>query len=635
MSSYSIKSLEQYFKVYRKSIKNPSKFWAKIADNNFTWYQKWDKVLEYDMQNAEFTWFRNAKLNITKNCIDRHLANKGDKPAIIFEANNPDEPSRSYTYSQLYTEVSKMANVLREQGMQKGDRVCIYLPMIPELAFSILACARIGAVHSVVFAGFSANALSARINDSTCKMLITADGGYRGTKIIDLKKIADGALSNTPSIEKVLVVKRTNNDVNMQEGRDMWLQPLIDKAESTSLAEVMDAEDPLFILYTSGSTGKPKGMLHTTAGYMVYTAYTFKNVFNYQDGDVYWCTADVGWITGHSYIIYGPLLNGATTVMFEGIPSYPSHSRFWEVIQKHQVNQFYTAPTAIRSLAKEKIEYIQNFELDSLKVIGSVGEPINEEAWHWYNDHVGNKRCPLVDTWWQTETGGVIISAIPFVTPTKPTYASLPLPGIKPVLMDELRNEIEVNQKIGNLCIELPWPGMARTIWGDHQRFIDTYFSTFPGKYFSGDGALRDEVGYYRITGRVDDVIIVSGHNMGTAPIEDAINEHQFVAESAIVGYPHDIKGNGLYGYIVLKESGEWRDKNNLIKEINQLITDQIGPIAKLDKVQFVSGLPKTRSGKIMRRILRKIAENELSDFGDISTLLNPEVVDEIKNGRV
>lgn len=635
MSSYSIKSLEQYFKVYRKSIKNPSKFWAKIADNNFTWYQKWDKVLEYDMQNAEFTWFRNAKLNITKNCIDRHLANKGDKPAIIFEANNPDEPSRSYSYSQLYTEVSKMANVLREQGVQKGDRVCIYLPMIPELAFSILACARIGAVHSVVFAGFSANALSARINDSTCKMLITADGGYRGTKIIDLKKIADGALSNTPSIEKVLVVKRTNNEINMQEGRDMWLQPLIDKAESTSLAEVMDAEDPLFILYTSGSTGKPKGMLHTTAGYMVYTAYTFKNVFNYQDGDVYWCTADVGWITGHSYIIYGPLLNGATTVMFEGIPSYPTHSRFWEVIQKHQVNQFYTAPTAIRSLAKEKIEYIQNFELDSLKVIGSVGEPINEEAWHWYNDHVGNKRCPLVDTWWQTETGGVIISAIPFVTPTKPTYASLPLPGIKPVLMDELRNEIEVNQKIGNLCIELPWPGMARTIWGDHQRFIDTYFSTFPGKYFSGDGALRDEVGYYRITGRVDDVIIVSGHNLGTAPIEDAINEHQFVAESAIVGYPHDIKGNGLYGYIVLKESGEWRDKNNLIKEINQLITDQIGPIAKLDKVQFVSGLPKTRSGKIMRRILRKITENELSDFGDISTLLNPEVVDEIKNGRV
>lgn len=635
MSSYSIKSLEQYFKVYRKSINNPKKFWGKIAENNFTWYQKWDKVLEYDMQKAEFTWFRNAKVNITKNCIDRHLANKGDKPAIIFEPNNPEEPSRQYTYSQLYTEVSKMANVLREQGVGKGDRVCIYLPMIPELAFSILACARVGAIHSVVFAGFSSTALSARINDSTCKMLITSDGGFRGTKIIDLKKIADNALKNTPSIEKVLVVKRTNNDINMQKDRDIWLQPLLDKAESTNVAEVMDAEDPLFILYTSGSTGKPKGMLHTTAGYMVYTAFTFKNVFNYQDDDVYWCTADVGWITGHSYIIYGPLLNGATTLMFEGIPSYPTHSRFWEVIKKHNVNQFYTAPTAIRSLAKEKIEYIQHFELDSLKVIGSVGEPINEEAWHWYNDHVGNKRCPLVDTWWQTETGGVIISAIPFVTPTKPTYASLPLPGIKPVLMDELRNEIEVNQKIGNLCIELPWPGIARTIWGDHQRFIDTYFTTFPGKYFSGDGALRDEVGYYRITGRVDDVIIVSGHNLGTAPIEDAINEHQFIAESAIVGYPHDIKGNGLYGYVVLKESGEWRDKNNLIKEINQLISDQIGPIAKLDKVQFVSGLPKTRSGKIMRRILRKIAENELSDFGDISTLLNPEVVDEIKDGRI
>lgn len=635
MSSYSIKSLEQYFKVYRKSINNPKKFWGKIAENNFTWYQKWDKVLEYDMQKAEFTWFRNAKVNITKNCIDRHLANKGDKPAIIFEPNNPEEPSRQYTYSQLYTEVSKMANVLREQGVGKGDRVCIYLPMIPELAFSILACARVGAIHSVVFAGFSSTALSARINDSTCKMLITSDGGFRGTKIIDLKKIADNALKNTPSIEKVLVVKRTNNDINMQKDRDIWLQPLLDKAESTNVAEVMDAEDPLFILYTSGSTGKPKGMLHSTAGYMVYTAFTFKNVFNYQDDDVYWCTADVGWITGHSYIIYGPLLNGATTLMFEGIPSYPTHSRFWEVIKKHNVNQFYTAPTAIRSLAKEKIEYIQHFELDSLKVIGSVGEPINEEAWHWYNDHVGNKRCPLVDTWWQTETGGVIISAIPFVTPTKPTYASLPLPGIKPVLMDELRNEIEVNQKIGNLCIELPWPGIARTIWGDHQRFIDTYFTTFPGKYFSGDGALRDEVGYYRITGRVDDVIIVSGHNLGTAPIEDAINEHQFIAESAIVGYPHNIKGNGLYGYVVLKESGEWRDKNNLIKEINQLISDQIGPIAKLDKVQFVSGLPKTRSGKIMRRILRKIAENELSDFGDISTLLNPEVVDEIKDGRI
>lgn len=635
MSSYSIKSLEQYFKVYRKSIRKPKKFWAKIAENNFTWYRKWDKVVEFDMEKAEFAWFKNAKLNITKNCIDRHLANRGDENAIIFEPNNPDEPARHYTYNQLYAEVSKMANVLREQGVEKGDRVCIYLPMIPELAFSVLACARIGAIHSVVFAGFSSNALSTRINDCTCKLVITADGGFRGTKTIDLKRIVDEALVKTPSIEKVLVVKRAGQEIDMQEGRDLWLQPLLDEASATSKAEVMDAEDPLFILYTSGSTGKPKGMLHTTAGYMVYTAYTFKNIFNYMPGDVYWCTADIGWVTGHSYTIYGPLLNGATTVIFEGIPSYPTHSRFWEVIQKHQVNQFYTAPTAIRSLAKEKIDYVRDYRLESLKVIGSVGEPINEEAWHWYNDHVGNKRCPLVDTWWQTETGGIVISAIPFVTPTKPTYASLPLPGIKPVLMDELRNEIEGNQQIGNLCIEYPWPGIARTIWGDHQRFIDTYFKTFPGKYFSGDGALRDEVGYYRITGRVDDVIIVSGHNLGTAPIEDVINEHQTVAESAIVGYPHDIKGNALYGFVVLKETGLWRDRQNLEKEINQLISDQIGAIAKLDKIQFVTGLPKTRSGKIMRRILRKIAEGEQSDFGDITTLVNPEIVEEISRERV
>jgi acetyl-CoA synthetase len=630
MSSYSIYSLEQYFKVYRKSVNKPKKFWGKIAENNFTWYQKWDKVVEFDMQKAEFVWYKNAKLNITKNCIDRHLANRGDKKAIIFEPNNPDEPSRFFTYSELYTEVSKMANVLRDQGVKKGDRVCIYLPMIPELVFTVLACARIGAIHSVIFAGFSANALSTRINDCNAKVIITADGGYRGSKTVDLKKIVDDALNKTNTIEKVLLVKRTNQEIDFKEGRDIWLQPLLKQAETTSKAEVMDAEDPLFILYTSGSTGKPKGMVHTTAGYMVYVAYTFKNVFNYKENDVYWCTADIGWITGHSYTIYGPLLNGATTVLFEGIPSYPDHSRFWNVIQKHNVNQFYTAPTAIRSLAKERIEFVQDFEMDSLKVIGSVGEPINEKAWHWYNDHVGNKRCPLVDTWWQTETGGIVISAIPFVTPTKPTYASLPLPGIRPVLMDELRNEIEGNQKLGNLCIDYPWPGIARTIWGDHQRYIDTYFSKFPGKYFSGDGALRDEVGYYRITGRVDDVIIVSGHNLGTAPIEDAINEHQTVAESAVVGFPHDIKGNALYGFVVLKEVGLWRDRNNLYKEINQLISDQIGGIAKLDKIQFVTGLPKTRSGKIMRRILRKIAEGEKSDFGDITTLVNPEIVEEI-----
>ncbi len=635
MSYYKILDLENYFKMYKKSVREPRKFWDRIADENFTWYQKWDKVFEFDMQEAQFKWFVDAKVNITKNCIDRHLAKRGDKTAIIFEPNNPEEAARHISYQQLYVEVSKMANVLRDQGIKKGDRVCIYLPMIPELAYAVLACARIGAIHSVVFAGFSSSALSTRINDSECKMVITSDGGFRGNKTINLKSIVDEALEKCPSVLKTLVVKRTNEAINMKPERDIWLQPLLDEAMSTNVAEIMDAEDPLFILYTSGSTGKPKGMLHTTAGYMVYTAYTFKNVFNYEESDVFWCTADIGWITGHSYILYGPLLNGATTVIFEGVPSYPDFSRFWEVIEKHQVNQFYTAPTAIRALAKENIDFVQGFPLKSLKVIGSVGEPINEEAWHWYNDHVGGKRCPLVDTWWQTETGGIMISPIPFVTPTKPTYASLPLPGIQPVLMDELRNEIEDNQVVGSLCIKFPWPSMARTIWGDHQRYKETYFTAFPGKYFTGDGALRDEVGYYRITGRVDDVVIVSGHNLGTAPIEDAINEHPAVAESAIVGFPHDIKGSALYGYIILKESGEGRNQDNLRTEINQMVSDQIGPIAKLDKIQFVSGLPKTRSGKIMRRILRKIAEEDYSNLGDVSTLLNPEIVEEIKNGRV
>jgi acetyl-CoA synthetase len=635
MSYYKIHDLENYFKMYKKSVREPRKFWDRIADENFTWYQKWDKVFEFDMQEAKFKWFLDAKVNITKNCIDRHLAKRGEKAAIIFEPNDPNEEAQTITYNELYARVSKMANVLREQGIKKGDRVCIYLPMIPELAVSVLACARIGAIHSVVFAGFSASAVATRINDSECKMVITSDGGFRGNKTIDLKGIIDEALEKCPSVEKVLVVKRTNEKITMKEGRDLWLQPLLDAAIPNNVAEIMDAEDPLFILYTSGSTGKPKGMLHTTAGYMVYTAYTFKNVFNYEENDIYWCTADIGWITGHSYILYGPLLNGATTVIFEGVPSYPDFSRFWEVIEKHKITQFYTAPTAIRALAKENLDYVQRFPLSSLKVIGSVGEPINEEAWHWYNDHVGGKRCPLVDTWWQTETGGIMISPLPFVTPTKPTYASLPLPGIQPVLMDELRNEIEGNQVTGSLCIKFPWPAMARTIWGDHQRFIETYFTAFPGKYFTGDGALRDEVGYYRITGRVDDVIIVSGHNLGTAPIEDAINEHPAVAESAIVGFPHDVKGNALYGFVILKETGATRDKENLRKEINQQISDQIGPIAKLDKIQFVSGLPKTRSGKIMRRILRKIAEGDFSNFGDISTLLNPEIVEEIKEGKL
>ena len=635
MSSYQIKNLEQYFKQYKKSVREPKMFWNKIASENFTWYQMWDKVLDFDMHQARVEWFKGAKVNIVKNAVDRHLAKRGDKTAILFEPNNPDEPAEHISYKELHQRVCKLANVLEEQGIRKGDRVCIYLPMIPELAVAVLACARIGAVHSVIFAGFSASAVAARISDCGARMVITSDGSFRGNKTIELKSIVDEALEQCPTVERVLVVKRTHESVSMKDGRDQWLQPLMERASDNHVAAIMDAEDPLFILYTSGSTGKPKGMLHTTAGYMVYTAYTFKNIFAYEENDVYWCTADIGWITGHSYIVYGPLLNGATTVLFEGVPSYPDFSRFWEVIEKHKVTQFYTAPTAIRSLAKESLDFVQPYPLSSLKVIGSVGEPINEEAWHWYNDHVGGKRCPLVDTWWQTETGGIMISPIPFVTPTKPTYATLPLPGIQPVLMDEKRNEIEGNQVTGSLCIKFPWPAIARTIWGDHERYRETYFSTFPGKYFTGDGALRDEVGYYRITGRVDDVVIVSGHNLGTAPIEDAINEHPAVAESAIVGFPHDIKGNALYGFIILKETGEGRDRQNLSREINQLVADSIGPIAKLDKIQFVSGLPKTRSGKIMRRILRKIAEGDFSNFGDTTTLLNPEIVDEIKEGRV
>ena len=635
MKNYVIESLPDYFKQYKKSIKNPKKFWDKVADENFVWYQRWEKVVKYDMREAKIEWFINAKMNITKNCIDRHLAQRGNKTAIIWEPNDPNEPAQHITYQDLYDRVGKMSNVLRDMGVQKGDRVTIYLPMIPELAVAMLACARIGAVHSVVFAGFSSNALSTRINDSQSKIVITSDGSYRGNKVLDLKSIVDEALIKCPVVEKVLLVKRTHNEIKVQEGRDIWLQPLLDKAPIDHIPCIMDAEDPLFILYTSGSTGKPKGMLHTCAGYMVFTAYTFKNVFNYKENDIYWCTADIGWVTGHSYILYGPLANGATTLIFEGVPTYPEPDRFWAVIEKHKVSLFYTAPTAIRSLAKETTEWVEKHDLSSLRVIGSVGEPINDEAWHWYNDHVGKKKCPVVDTWWQTETGGIMISPLPFVTPTKPTYATLPLPGIQPVLMDDKRNEITGNQVDGNLCIRFPWPGIARSIWGDHQRYIETYFSSFPGKYFTGDGALRDEVGYYRITGRVDDIIIVSGHNLGTAPIEDSINEHPAVAESAIVGYPHDIKGNALYGFVILKETGESRDRNNLSREINQLISDQIGPIAKLDKIQFVSGLPKTRSGKIMRRILRKIAEGDFSNFRDITTLLNPEVVEEIKNNRI
>ena len=630
MSNYHIKHIEEYYRVYRKSVREPEVFWEEIAEEHFIWRKRWDNILSWDFNKPEIKWFEGAKLNITENCIDRHLRTKGEKTAILFEPNDPNEEAQHITYNSLHKRVNKFANVLKDNGIKKGDRVCIYLPMIPELAVSVLACARIGAIHSVVFAGFSATALSTRINDSDCKMVITSDGSYRGSKTIDLKGIVDEGLQDCPCVETVLVAKRINSDIHMEEGRDKWLQPLLDDASDDCEPEIMDAEDPLFILYTSGSTGMPKGMVHTTAGYMVNTAYTFKNVFQYKPNDVYWCTADIGWITGHSYIVYGPLANGATTVMFEGVPSYPDYGRFWEIVEKHKITQFYTAPTAIRALAKENLDFVEKYDLSSLKVLGSVGEPINEEAWHWYNDNVGKKKSPIVDTWWQTETGGIMISPIPFVTATKPTYATLPMPGIQPCLMDENGEEIKGNQVDGRLCVKFPWPSMARTIWGNHQRYKETYFSAFDNKYFTGDGALRDEVGYYRITGRVDDVIIVSGHNLGTAPIEDAINEHQAVAESAIVGFPHDIKGNALYGYVILKETGEGRDHDNLRKEINQIITEHIGPIAKLDKIQFTSGLPKTRSGKIMRRILRKIACNETSNLGDTSTLLNPEVVQEI-----
>ena len=630
MSNYSIKHLEEYFKIYRNSTREPEVFWKEIAEEHFIWHKSCDKVLSWDFTIPEIKWFEGAKLNITENCIDRHIRTKGNKTAILFEPNNPNEEAQHISYNELYKRVNQFANVLKEQGIEKGDRVCIYLPMIPELAISLLACARIGAIHSVVFAGFSAVALSTRINDSDCKMVITSDGGYRGSKTIDLKGIVDDALEVCSCVETVLVVKRINSDIEMKEERDKWVQPLLDKASSECEPLIMDAEDSLFILYTSGSTGKPKGMVHTIAGYMVYTAYTFKNMFQYTEGDVYWCTADIGWITGHSYIVYGPLANGATTVMFEGVPSYPDFGRFWKIIEKHKITQFYTAPTAIRALSKERLEFVEKYNLSSLKVLGSVGEPINEEAWHWYNDNVGKRKSPIIDSWWQTETGGIMISPIPYITPTIPTYATLPFIGIQPALMDENGDELIGNQVEGKLCIKFPWPSIARTIWGDHKRYKETYFSTYKNNYFTGDGALRDATGYYRITGRVDDVIIVSGHNLGTAPIEDAINEHPAVAESAIVGFPHDIKGNALYGYVILKEVGESRMHDNVRKEINQLITEHIGPIAKLDKIQFTTGLPKTRSGKIMRRILRKIAWKDVSDLGDTSTLLNPEIVQEI-----
>jgi acetyl-CoA synthetase len=624
---YQLKNIFDYQSAIDKALINPDTFWGEIA-GNFHWFAPWKKVMNCKMEQAEFAWFQEGKTNISFNCLDRHLAEKGAQTALIFEPNDPKEKAQHISYTELHARVSQMANVLKANGIEKGDRVCIYLPMIPELAISVLACARIGAVHSVVFAGFSATALASRIQDCTCKLIITADGGFRGNKEIDLKIIVDEALLSCPSITNSLVVKRTHSTINMLSGRDNYLEDELQKVSAICEAEILDAEDPLFILYTSGSTGKPKGMLHSTGGFMVYAGYTFQNVFDYQEKEVFWCTADIGWITGHSYSVYGPLLNGATTVLFEGIPSYPDFGRFWEIIDKHQVNQFYTAPTAIRSLAKEALSWVEKYDLGSLRILGSVGEPINDEAWYWYHKNIGKENCPIVDTWWQTETGGILISPLPNITKLKPAFATLPLPGIQVALMGEEKQELIGNEVSGSLCIKFPWPSIARTIWGDHQRYLETYFTAFPGYYFTGDGALRDEDGYYRITGRVDDVIIVSGHNLGTGPIEEAINDHTLVAESAIVGFPHDIKGSALYGFVILKE--EHADHGKLRKEINQIISDQIGPIAKLDKIQFTSGLPKTRSGKIMRRILRKIAEGELKNFGDISTLLNPELVAEI-----
>ncbi|MEE2616007.1 MAG: acetate--CoA ligase [Bacteroidota bacterium] len=633
MDKYNISTKDQYNSIYKDSITNPEEFWSEIAAKNFVWKNKWETVLEWDFKQAKVNWFQGAKLNITENCIDRHLEDNSDKTAIIFEPNNPNESSEEITYKSLFERVCRMSNVLKEKGVKKGDRVCIYLPMIPELAISVLACARIGAVHSVVFAGFSANALATRIKDCESRIVITSDGSYRGGKTIDLKGIVDDALLECEIVDTVLVVNRINSKINLANERDVLLEPLLENADKYCEAEIMDAEDPLFILYTSGSTGKPKGMVHSCAGYMVYTAYTFKNIFQYKPDDIYWCTADIGWVTGHSYILYGPLANCATTIMFEGVPSYPDFGRFWDIVEKHKVNQFYTAPTAIRALAKQGIKHTVGKDISSLKVLGTVGEPINEEAWNWYDKNIGKSKCPIVDTWWQTETGGILISSIPGIIDSKPTFATHPFIGVQPVLMDSESNEIIDNDVVGRLCIKFPWPSIARTIWGDHKRYVDTYFSTFNNMYFTGDGAYRDANGNFRITGRVDDVIIVSGHNLGTAPIEDVINEHENVAESAIVGFPHEIKGNALYGFVTLKDSTIMSD--NTKNEINKLISDKIGPIAKLEKIQFTEALPKTRSGKIMRRILRKIAGNDFDNLGDISTLLNPDTVDDIIKNHI
>ena len=625
-----IKDIDHYKEVYQQSVDYPGKFWADQAET-FTWKKKWDRVMDCDMRKPDIKWFTGGKLNITENCLDRHLAERPNQVAILWEPNNPDTPAVSYTYRQLHAEVCRFGNVLRANGIGKGDRVCFYMPMVPQLAIAVLACARVGAIHSVVFAGFSATALADRIKDATCKMVICSDYNNRGAKNIPVKAVVDEALAQgCDSIETVIVHQNTGGEINWNDNKDKWWHDEVNGQNSICEAEVMDSEDMLFILYTSGSTGKPKGVVHTCGGYMVYTCFSFKNVFQYQEGDVYWCTADIGWITGHSYIIYGPLLAGATTIMFEGVPTYPDAGRFWQVCEKHKVNQFYTAPTAIRALMAKGDQYVEGYDLSSLKVIGSVGEPINEEAWHWYDKKVGKGNSPIVDTWWQTETGGILITPLPGITDTKPCYASYPMPGIQPVLMDADGNEVEGNDVEGLLCIKHPWPSMIRTTYGDHERCRQVYFSAFDNKYFTGDGARRDADGRYRIIGRVDDVINVSGHRMGTAEVENAINEHPMVIESAVVGYPHDIKGQGIFAYIITQDLNG--DAASFEKEVRDVVTKVIGPIAKPDKMLIVPGLPKTRSGKIMRRILRKIASGDGSNLGDVSTLLNPEIVESIKS---
>lgn len=622
-----IESFSEYQSEYQKSIENPELFWEEKA-NTFNWVSKWNKVLNWEFQSPKVEWFVGGKLNITENCLDRHLKSKSNKIAIIWEPNNPKDEIIKITYKELHQKVSTFSNVLKSHGVRKGDRICLYMPMVPELAIATLACARIGAIHSVVFAGFSAKALAERINDAECNVLLTSDGQYRGKKQLCLKNIADEALLSCDSIKSCIVLKRTGEKISMRLDRDFWWHEEIQKVNSFCPVEVMDSEDPLFILYTSGSTGKPKGVQHHCGGYMVYAEYSFRNVFQYEENDIYWCTADIGWITGHSYIVYGPLLAGATTIMFEGVPTYPNAGRFWDICDKHQVNIFYTAPTAIRALQAYGTEILKPYSLSSLKTLGSVGEPINEEAWQWYFKNIGKEKCAIVDTWWQTETGGILISPLSHITKTKPTYATLPLPGIQPCIVDADGCEIIGNDVQGNLCIKFPWPSMIRTIYRDHQRCKDVYFSTYKGKYFTGDGCRRNTDGLYRITGRVDDVINVSGHRIGTAEVENGINEHHLVIESAVVGFTHPIKGQGIYAYIILEKNSISEDL--LIKEILETVNIEIGPIAKPDKIQFVSGLPKTRSGKIMRRILRKIADGNFSDLGDTSTLLDPTVVNSI-----